>query len=516
MLDFIRKTVSDTLEGMGAKLTGKFDVMTAPEFTLCDYATNAAVKMAVKNKKKAADDLAGALEKTGLFEEVKVLMPFVNMKLSMKSLVEHVNGEASVQSLPAVKEKILIEFVSANPTGPLHVGHLRGAVMGDALARILRFSGYEVITHYYVNDRGRQVQMLAESILATKAGEPSPEGGYSGDWVNKIADEISSGDDADKIKQIAVARILAGIKVTLDRLGIFFDVFYGEKKLYDDGIVEKTLEKLKEKKAVFEKDGAVWLDVSDRDDKDRVLYKKDGEPTYFLSDIAYHDEKFSEAEVCINIWGADHHGYVERLKSAVALLGRNSEKLEIILYQLVRLKRGAELLKMSKRDGTFLLADDVIDEVGADAVRYFLLSRKGDAQLDFDLELAKEQSQKNPVYYLQYAHARICSIFEKAAGMGIKAASCGDLIGEESRGIIKKICEFTDKVELASSERAPHHITSYLSELCALFHGYYDRSRVLDDAEPALSSQRLFLTGRVRETIRKGLELLGISAPERM
>ncbi len=516
MLDFIRETVSAALDAMGAEINGKFDVMTAPEFTLCDYATNAAVKTSVKNKKAAAEELAVTLEKTGLFEEVKVLMPFVNMKLGMKSLVEMLNGQGACQKFFPKKEKILIEFVSANPTGPLHIGHLRGAVMGDALARIFRFTGYEVTTHYYVNDRGRQVQLLGESILAAKAGRPSPEGGYSGDCVNEIADEISANDSVEKIKQIAVSRILGNIKGTLGKLGITFDVFYSETKLYDNGVVDKTFEKLKEKKAVFDKDGAVWLDVTDKDDKDRVLYKKDGEPTYFLSDIAYHDEKFSEADVCINIWGADHHGYVSRLKSAVELLGLNSEKLEIILYQLVRLKRGRQLLKMSKRDGTFLLADDVIDEVGADAVRFFLVSRKGDAQLDFDLELAKEHSQKNPVYYLQYAHARICSIFEKAAEMGIKAVPCGDLIGEESRRIIKKICEFTDKAALSSSERAPHHITSYLMELCALFHGYYDRNRVLDASEPDLSSQRLFLTGRVRGTIKKGLDLLGISAPERM
>ncbi|MEA2081544.1 MAG: arginine--tRNA ligase [Elusimicrobiota bacterium] len=514
MLDFIRETVRGALDALGAELTGDFDVMTAPEFTACDYATNAAVKMAVRNKKKAADDLCAALEKTGLFEEVKVLMPFVNMKLGMKSLVKMLNGGEKV--FPRGKEKILIEFVSANPTGPLHIGHLRGAVMGDALARIFRFTGHDVITHYYVNDRGRQVQLLGESVLAAKDKLPPPEGGYAGDCVDGIAEDISSGDNIENIKTLAVGRILGGIKATLGKLGITFDVFYSEKKLYDGGIVAKTIEKLKKKNAVFEKEGAVWLNVTDRDDKNRVLYKKDGEPTYFLSDIAYHDEKFSEADVCINIWGADHHGYVNRLKSAVELLGRNSEKLEMILYQLVRLKRGEEMLKMSKRDGTFLLADDVVDEVGADAVRFFLVSRKGDAQLDFDLELAKEHSSKNPVYYLQYAHARICSIFEKAAGLGIKAAPCGDLTGEEARAIIKKICEFTDRVALASSERAPHHITAYLMELCSLFHGYYDRNKVLDISEPVLSAQRLFLSGRVRGTVKKGLELLGISAPEKM
>jgi len=514
MLDFIREAVNGALNLLGAEMTGDFDVMTAPDFTNCDYATNAAVKMAVKNKKKAADDLAGALEKSGLFEDVKVIMPFVNMKLAMGSLVKMLND--GDRPFPAKKEKLLIEFVSANPTGPLHIGHLRGAVMGDALARIFSFTGYEVITHYYVNDRGRQVRLLGESILAAKAGQPQPEGGYSGDCVNGIAKDISSGDSVEKISDMAVERILAGIKTTLVRLGIVFDIFYSEKKLYDEGHVSRTLEKLKDKKAVFEKDGAVWLDVSDRDDKDRVLYKTDGEPTYFLSDIAYHDEKFNEADICINIWGADHHGYVGRLKSAVELLGRNADKLEIILYQLVRLKRGDQLLKMSKRDGTFLLADDVIDEVGPDAVRFFLVSRKGDAQMDFDLDLAKEQSSKNLVYYLQYAHARICSIFEKAGEMGIQASPCGGMIGEEARDIIKKICEFTDKAALASQERAPHHITGYLMELCGLFHGYYDRNKVLDGSDTLLSSQRLFLAGRVRETVKKGLGLLGITAPERM
>ncbi|PIU18708.1 MAG: arginine--tRNA ligase [Elusimicrobia bacterium CG08_land_8_20_14_0_20_44_26] len=517
MIEEIREVVEGILRSSFGVEGLSFDVLIAPDFTECDYATNAAVKLPGPDKKILAERLAEKLKSSGYFESVSIRMPFVNMKLAEAFLKEKFVELVFSREKNVLKKqegKILIEFVSANPTGLLHIGHARGGVIGDSLARILRYLGYDVFTQFYVNDRGKQIDLLAQSVIAAKDGREAPEGGYSGEFISRLASEIKAGDTEDEIEKKAVSKTLDEIKEDLKKLNIEFDSFFYETSLYDEAVSE-VMEKLKKKDAVFEKDKAVWLKVADVDDKDRVLIRSDGDPTYFLSDIAYHNEKFKKASLCINVWGADHHGYVGRLKSAVAALGYRPEKLEVILCQLVRIKRGNEILKMSKRAGNFLLAKDVINEVGADAVRFFLLSRKGSAQLDFDLELAKKQSKENPVYYIQYAHARICSILRKAEEAGISAIGSVDLLGGESLVIMKKVCEFGDTIKLSASERTPHHIITYLLDLCVAFHGFYDRNRVIV-SDRKLSGQMLTLIGGIKKTISKGLYLLGISAPERM
>jgi len=486
--------------------------MKAPPFTNCDYAANVPVKAGPQHTAVLREKL---LEKN-IFEEVKIQMPFLNMRLTndfiKEMFLKTVKGPGAVKKN---KEKFLIEFISANPTGPLHIGHIRGGVLGDCLARILRHRGCNVETQYYVNDRGRQVKLLAESIIAAKNKQNPPENGYSGEYIEEIAAGIDEKLKTEELQKIAVQKILGKIKKDLKELGIEFDTFFFETALHKKNKVKNILKILKEKNAIFEKDNATWLNVEDWDDKDRVLFKTDGEPTYFLSDIIYHNEKFRSAGSCINIWGADHHGYTGRIKRAVTLLGYDSEKLKIILYQLVRLKRGNEILKMSKRAGNFLTAGEVVKEVGADAARFFLLTRKANAQLDFDLELAKEKSQKNPVYYIQYSHARICSIFEKAKQSNLSAGNNISSLGDESRKLLKQICEFEDAVELCAAEFAPHHLAAYLLTLAGTFHNFYDHNRVITE-DRKLSEQRLLLISGVRKVIRTGLKLLGISAPEKM
>jgi len=490
---------------------GFFQISPAPKFTGCDYATNAGRKFDENQLQAFREELL----KTGVFEEVKFIPPFTNLKLKMDFLRNSFSEILEAKSKTKRKEKILIEFVSANPTGLLHIGHLRGAVIGDALSRILKESGFDVIKEYYVNDRGKQIDLLTQSIFAIKNKKPVPEGGYQGKEIEEIAEKIKD-KSAEEIKEFAVACLLDEIKKDLKKIDIEFDSFFSEKKLYEDKKVDEILEILKKKNAVFEKEGALWLDVKEADEKDRVLVKSDGSATYFLSDIAYHYDKFKRAQILINIWGADHHGYVARVKKAISILGFNPENLKVILYQIVRLKRGNAVLKMSKRDGTYLLARDVIDEVGRDAVRFFLISRKADAQFDFDLELAKKKTNQNPVFYLQYAHARICSVFEKAKTKSedfeVKNLN---LLGEETRELLKKVCEFEDVLKNCVEDFSPHYLTVYLSELATLFHNFYEKTRVItDDIE--VTSARLSLLKGILQILRRGLDLLGISAPEKM
>ena len=512
MTGFIKDSIKRILKEANEGCEIHFDVMKAPPFTACDYATNVLTKLGAQY----AALLRQKLLEENIFEEVKIQMPFLNMRLKTDFIKERFLS--AVKELPEVKkkkEKFIIEFISANPTGPLHIGHIRGGVLGDCIARILKHRGYDVETQFYVNDRGRQVKLLAESIMAIKNGQKPPENGYSGEYIEEIAGTLAGEPETEQVQKIAVQKILDRIKEDLIKLDIKFDTFFFETSLYEKDNAGKTLKILKEKNAIFEKDNAVWLNVEEWDTKDRVLFKNDGEPTYFFSDIMYHGEKFRRAGVCINVWGADHHGYTGRIKRAVGLLGYNPDNLKIVLCQIVRLKRGGEFLKMSKREGNFLTAGEVLREVGRDAVRFFLLTRKANAQLDFDLELAKEKTQKNPVYYIQYANARICSIFEKAKQNNLKAGDRIDSLGDEARELLKQICEFEDTVELCAKEYAPHHLASYLLALAASFHNFYDHNRViLEDRN--VSEQRLLLISGVRKVLGTGLKLLGISAPEKM
>ncbi|MCD6412565.1 MAG: arginine--tRNA ligase [Elusimicrobia bacterium] len=511
MIDFLKKIIARTIaDKFGAEIP--FDIMKAPAFTNCDYASNIASKLS----EGEAEILRAELSRTPYFDEVRFQKPFVNFRVKMDFLKKFfLDAISDKKPENDKKEKILIEFISANPTGLLHIGHIRGGVLGDVLAKILKELGWNVIREYYVNDRGRQIKLLAESVIARSRGKKPPEDGYDSEIIGKIADEIKPGLDEKEIAKLAIGKILSEIKKDLELAKINFDSFFSESRLYETKKVDEVLKILRKKKSVFEKDGAIWLETEGCDEKDRVLVKKDGEPTYFLSDISYHAEKFKRADRLINIWGADHHGYVGRIKKSVALLGKNPDKLKVILYQLVRLKRGKEIVKMSKRGGSILLARDVLKEVGKDAARFFLLSRKADAQLDFDLELAKEKSQKNPVYYIQYVHARICSVFEKAKSKNIAMAERTELLSEAEREILKTVCEFDGILNLCAREFAPHHLVNYLLDLSKTFHNYYERNRIISE-DKELSGERLFLIYGVRKIIKKSLGLLGISAPEKM
>lgn len=437
-------------------------------------------------------------------------------------------------------KKAQVEYVSANPTGPLHIGHGRGAAVGDALARILRFAGYAVHTEYYLNDAGRQMRLLGLSVWVRYqqlCGRqvPFPEDGYQGDYIGDIAarirqergDELltwSEEDARELCYQEGMNEILAGIRHDLEVFRAEHQVWFSEKSLVDGGVVEATLADLQAKGLAYEKDGALWF-ASSRfgDDKDRVLRKSDGSLTYFASDIAYHAHKIGRGfDLMIDVWGADHHGYIPRMKAAVAALGRDPECLQVILVQLVNLLRDGQQIAMSTRAGTFETLADVCAEVGVDAARFLFLSRKSDAHLDFDLEVVKRQSMDNPVFYVQYAHARIRSLQRKAREMGIALPEVADptLLGllatAEDKALLKALDAFGDAVELAARTLSPHHISYYLMDLAGQLHRYYTEHPVLSVEDAGLRDARLLLLEAVRRVLARGLDLLGVDAPLRM
>ncbi len=433
--------------------------------------------------------------------------------------------------------RIQVEYVSANPTGPLHIGHGRGAAVGDALARVLRFAGYDVSTEYYVNDAGRQMGLLGLSVwlcVRELAGLPvsRPEEYYRGDYIADIARDMLQADPSlasltdeagrERCFAHAVKVILDGIRKDLEDFRVGHDVWFSERSLVEEGAVERTFERLKEAGLTFEQDGALWFRSSDfGDDKDRVLRKADGSLTYFASDIAYHDNKYRRGfDRVVDIWGADHHGYVPRMKAAVAALGRGSEDLHVVLIQLVNLLRDGEQIAMSTRAGQFETLADVVREVGVDAARFMFLCRKSDSSLDFDLELVKQRTMENPVYYVQYAHARVASVLRKAGESGTSLPACSsaavlkDLDTEEDLALLRCLDRFEDVTRSAALTLAPHHISHYAQELAGLLHGYYARHPVLQAGDKAPA--RLALLRAVGQVLRNSLELLGVSAPESM
>lgn len=434
--------------------------------------------------------------------------------------------------------KVQIEFVSANPTGPLHVGHGRGAAVGDSVANVLRACGYDVQKEYYINDSGRQIQTLGRSVLLRarqSLGETIdfPEDCYPGDYVRDIARQVIDDRGADFVRQEdeqtiafcarqAAQTIIAGIRGDLESFGITFDHWFSEQSLYDDGRVDKVLEELKARKVVYEQDGAWWFRTTDfGDEKDRVVVRQNGQTTYFASDIAYHHNKFQRGyERVIDVWGADHHGYIPRMSAAVEATGWQREQFQVILVQLVSLLRGGQPVAMGKRSGEFVTLREVIDEVGRDAARFIFLTRDYDSPLDFDLEVAKQKTNDNPVYYVQYVHARIASILKKALEQGI-----GDVVWQEAAGarlgeaeeiqLIKALDRYPQILATAAQTLAPHRITYYLMQLAGLFHAYYNKHRVLGD-DPTLTLGRLCLVAAVQKVIRNGLSILGVSAPDQM
>jgi len=439
-------------------------------------------------------------------------------------------------------EKMVVEFVSANPTGPLHLGHGRGAAVGDTLCRVFSFCGYEVVREFYVNDAGQQIRLLGESIFSrvkqmTDPGHPFPESGYQGDYVLDLARAISQENDlgampAEEAIMLCARRgkeiMLAEIKQVLSQFGVTFDVWSMESDLYSSGSLQKALDSLMERGELYENDEALWIRTTDfGDDKDRVIRKKDGQFTYFASDISYHLEKrrrgFSRA---INIWGADHHGYVPRVKAALMANGFAENWLSVLLIQLVKLWKKGQEIKMSKRAGNFVTLQELIEEVGVDAVRFVFLTKHHDTTLDFNIDLVKEQNSDNPVYYVQYAHARLCSVFRKAAEEGIflpeEPDGLLDLLQlEEELTLIRILSEFPSLLEDISRNLEPHRLTYYLTELAASFHRYFNLGTKIPECrivtvDRSLSQARLFLAEAVRIVIANGLRLLGTSAPERM
>jgi arginyl-tRNA synthetase len=436
-------------------------------------------------------------------------------------------------------KKVQVEFVSANPTGPLHIGHGRGAVVGDTIASLLSFCGYEVEREYYINDAGRQIQTLGRSVylrccqLAGKDVE-FPEDAYQGDYIRDMAKNVldekgtqlfeANEDQAiEMLSKKAAEEILAGIRNDLNDLGISFNTWYSEQSLYDRGRVDAAINYLKQEKLVYEKDGALWFAATQfGDEKDRVVVRQNGQTTYFASDIAYHMDKFQRGyELVVDVWGTDHHGYVPRLSAAISAMGRNKSQFRVILTQLVNLLRKGKPVSMSTRAGQFVTLSDVVSEVGKDAARFIFLTRHHESPLDFDLEVARAKTNDNPVYYVQYVHARISSICKKAAEeKNIKppaavSAPCSLLTEPEEITLMKQMTRYPETIANAAALMEPHRIAYYLMDLAALFHAYYNKHRVLTE-EQDLTSARLCLVAAVQKVIKNGLNILGVSAPETM
>ncbi|MEW6102491.1 MAG: arginine--tRNA ligase [bacterium] len=470
---------------------------------------------------KAANLLLEKIESLNISKK-EVIGGFLNIWIKDSALykeIDKINEDFGRLSIGEGK-RVLIEFVSANPTGPLHIGHGRGAAYGDAIARILEFSGFSVSREYYVNNVGTQIELLGESLRARYLDLPIPENGYKGDYLMEIAKEIKE-DAKDKpleyFKEFAYSNILSGIQNELSDFGVEFNRFEYESNLYDSKKVDNLLSLLKENSYV--KDGALWLKTSSISDcKDRVLVRGNERPTYFASDLAYHKEKFERGyNLLIDLWGTDHHGYVERIKSGLSLMEYNPDMLKIILYQLVTLKRGKEIISMSTRAGEFITLKSVIDEVGRDATRFFLLTKKSDTHLEFDLDLAKKESAENPVYYIQYLHARTCSILREAEKKNIRKENpdYSLLTLKEEHRLMTHLCLFPDEVKASAIFLEPHRIANYLIALASIFHNYYHHYRIISD-NTELTKARLFLINCSRIVAKNGLYLLGISAPSVM
>ncbi|MGI2241003.1 arginine--tRNA ligase [Staphylococcus cohnii] len=511
-----------------------------------DYSTNIAMvltKIAKRYPREIATAIVDNLDTTAAqVEKVDIAGPgFINFYLDSAYLTaiitEAINkGNQFGHKAEKNGENILLEYVSANPTGDLHIGHARNAAVGDTLANILEAAGYNVTREYYINDAGNQITNLARSIEARyfeALGDNSfemPEGGYHGkDIINIGKDlaekqpEIKDLDEEERIKtfrQLGVDYEMQKLRKDLDDFNTHYDSWFSETTLYESGEIKQVLNKMTELGYTYEEDGATWLRTTDfSDDKDRVLIKKDGNYTYFLPDIAYHFDKIERGnDILINLFGADHHGYIQRLKASMATFGVDSERLEIQIMQMVRLMQDGQEVKMSKRTGNAITLREIMDEVGVDAARYFLTMRSPDTHFDFDMELAKQESQDNPVYYAQYAHARICSILKQAKEKGVEPSTDADysfITNGKAIELMKKIAEFESTIENAAAHRAPHRMTNYIQDLAAHFHKFYNDEKVLtDDLEK--TKALIALIDGVRITLHNALNLVGVTAPESM
>ncbi|WMZ56136.1 arginine--tRNA ligase [Staphylococcus pseudintermedius] len=510
-----------------------------------DYATNIAMvltKLAKRNPREIAQLIVDHLDtEAAHVKKIDIAGPgFINFYLDSSYLNAVIDQALELDTqfgrvAESKNKKILVEYVSANPTGDLHIGHARNAAVGDTLCNILDAAGYDVTREYYINDAGNQITNLAKSIearylqhLGQKAEMPAD--GYHGQDIKNIGADLAKKQpnlmdlsDDERLKtfrQLGVDYEMAKLKQDLADFNIHFDNWFSETSLYEKGEIKAVLERMKENGYTYEQDGATWLRTTDfKDDKDRVLIKKDGTYTYFLPDIAYHYDKFQRGnDNLINLFGADHHGYINRLRASLETFGVDSDRLEIQIMQMVRLMQDGEEVKMSKRTGNAITLREIMDEVGIDAARYFLTMRSADTHFDFDMALAKEQSQDNPVYYAQYAHARICSILRQAEAQGYqveKGADYQTITNDKAIELLKKVAEFEPMIEGAAEARAPHRVTNYIQDLAAHFHKFYNAEKVLTE-DQAKTKAHLALIDAVRITLRNALQLVGVTAPEQM
>ncbi|QOQ54821.1 arginine--tRNA ligase [Bacillus amyloliquefaciens] len=512
-----------------------------------DYSTNMAMQLARIAKKaprQIAEEIVAAFDKgKASIEKMDIAGPgFINFYMNNGYLTKLIPsvleaGEHYGETNVGQGEKIQVEFVSANPTGDLHLGHARGAAVGDVLCSVLSKAGYDVSREYYINDAGNQINNLALSVEvryfeALGLEKPMPEDGYRGEDIIAIGKKLAE-DFGDRFVHEEESERQAffreyGLKYELDKLRsdlenfrVPFDVWYSETSLYENGKIDQALEALREKGHVYEEDGATWFrSTTFGDDKDRVLIKKDGSYTYLLPDIAYHKDKLDRGfDKLINVWGADHHGYIPRMKAAIEALGYKKGTLEVEIIQLVHLYKNGEKMKMSKRTGKAVTMRDLIEEVGLDAVRYFFAMRSADTHMDFDLDLAVSTSNENPVYYAQYAHARICSMLRQGEEQGLQPGQDIDLSGistEKEYDLLKTIGGFPEVVAEAAEKRIPHRITNYIYDLASALHSFYNAEKVIDPENKEKSRARLALMKATQITLNNALQLIGVSAPEKM
>jgi len=513
-----------------------------------DYAANAAMILASQvkqNPRKIAQIIQENIaDPENIIEKTQIAGPgFINFFIrddvwhdALKN-IEDENEQYGRIELGQAK-KVQVEFVSANPTGPLHIGHARGAVVGDVIANLLTTAGYQISKEYYINDAGNQMNNLGKSVLLRYrelSGEKIefPDTCYRGDYIKEIARDILSregdqylrGDEQKTIgyfTQLAGNSILEEIKTDLKDFGVIFDEYFSERELYKDNGVSNLLNELQKQGFIYSDGETLWFKTTAfGDEKDRVVIRQNGDPTYFAADIAYHQNKFSRGfEMVIDIWGADHHGYMPRMWAGIQALGYEKDSLKIILVQLVNLLRGGVPVAMSTRAGEFVTLREVLDEVGKDAARYNFLMRRSDSHLDFDLELAKKQSNENPVYYVQYAYARICSIIRMAQERGIAVPVYADIdpsrLGEpEEKTLMKILVRYPEMLYGAARSLEPHRLTFYLNELAGIFHSYYNKNKVISD-DPGLTRARIFLVKIIKIVLQNALKILGVSAPEKM
>ncbi|MBA9027909.1 MULTISPECIES: arginine--tRNA ligase [Bacillaceae] len=512
-----------------------------------DYSTNMAMQLA-RVAKKAPRAIAESLienfdRNKASIEKIEIAGPgFINFYMNNQYLTELIPvilkaGDSYGESEFGQKQKVQVEFVSANPTGDLHLGHARGAAVGDTLCNVLAKAGYDVSREYYINDAGNQINNLAKSVearyfQALGLEKEMPQDGYHGADIigigKKLAEEfgdqyvtVDEGTRFDFFRDYGLKYEMEKLKTDLENFRVRFDVWYSETSLYKNGKIDEGLAALKERGHIYEEDGATWFRSTELgDDKDRVLIKQDGSYTYLTPDIAYHRDKLERGfEQLINIWGADHHGYIPRMKAAIEALGYRRDQLEVEIIQLVHLYKDGEKMKMSKRTGKAVTMRDLIDEVGLDATRYFFAMRSADTHMDFDLDLAVSQSNENPVYYSQYAHARISSILRQGEEQGINLDQSADfslLATEKEIELLKKLGEFPQAIAEAADKRMPHRMTNYIFDLASVFHSFYNADKVLDVEYTDRSKARLALAKSVQITLKNALALIGVSAPEKM